>query len=82
MTEKIVFLLLSRSALTRTEIEDSIDFEVEMEDGIFQHQYSKEEIKKVQSLDPHGFVDDLLNDIQTMLASYDQNNMPQKKLMA
>ena len=82
MTEKIVFLLSSRSALTRAEIEDSIDFEVEVEDGIFQHQYSKEEIKNVQSLDPHGFVDDLLNDIQTMLASYDQNNMPQKKLMA
>lgn len=47
-----------------------------------EEEYSKEEIKKVQSLDPHGFVDDLLNDIQTMLASYDQNNMPQKKLMA
>lgn len=82
MAEKIVFLLSSRSALTSAKIEDSIDFEVEIEEEIFQHQYSKEEIKKVQSLDPSGFVDDLLNDIQTMLALYDQSNMPQKKIMA
>ena len=82
MVEKIVFFLFFRSALTSIEKEDSIDFEVEVEEEIFHHQYTKEEIKKVRSLDPIGFVDDLLDDIQVMLSSQDKKKMPKKRIMA
>ena len=82
MIEKIIFLLSSRSALTRGEKEDSIDFEVEVEEENFHHQYTKKEIKKVRSLDPTGFVDNLLDDIQALISSRDNSNIPQKNIMA